>query len=322
MARWTAVLARRRGRRCHTVLGRLQRGDCRAAVARRQQISLAGDGVQEEHRLSKAFAFDQGRLPWLDRIAEHFGDLSIAQFNRPEKIRPVILRWRNRFADRPRTADYALQVISRVLSHAVNLGKLAGNPCEGFKLLYSVDRSGRRTDNDIATLKRTCSAEINWAVDLAAHTGLRRGDLLRLSWSHIGDDAIVITTSKSNHKREAVIPLYDALKSVLADIPRRSPIILTNSKLRPWTVDGFSTVFNKAKRAAGMADADLHFHDLRGTAATRCYLAGLSERVIAEIMGWSEARVATIIRRYVDRSAATKAAIRQLNAHGHDGTGK
>lgn len=31
--------------------------------------------------------------------------------------------------------------------------------------------------------------------------------------------------------------------------------------------------------------ANLHFHDLRGTAATRFYTAGLSIRVIAEIMG-------------------------------------
>src|SRR5262249_24155114 len=43
--------------------------------------------------------------PWLDRISEHFGDLRIAQFDRPEKIRPVIRRWRNQWADRPRTAD-------------------------------------------------------------------------------------------------------------------------------------------------------------------------------------------------------------------------
>ena len=30
--------------------------------------------------------------PWLDRIADYFGDLSIAQFDRPGKIRPVIRR--------------------------------------------------------------------------------------------------------------------------------------------------------------------------------------------------------------------------------------
>jgi len=58
----------------------------------------------------------------------------------------------------------------------------------------------------------------------------------------------------------------------------------------------------------------LHFHDLRGTAATKFYIAGLSIRVIAEILAWSEDQVERIIRRYVGRAAATKEAIRQLNA--------
>ena len=93
--------------------------------------------------------------PWLDRITDYFGDLSMRQFDRPEKIRPVIRRWRAQWADRPRTADYALQVLSRVLSHAVDEGKIAGNPCEGIKQLYSVNRSEIiRTDADIAQLKR------------------------------------------------------------------------------------------------------------------------------------------------------------------------
>ncbi len=63
--------------------------------------------------------------PWLDRIAEYFGDLSIAQFDRPERIRPVIRRWRHGFADKPRSADYGMQVLSRVLSYGVDpLGKI------------------------------------------------------------------------------------------------------------------------------------------------------------------------------------------------------
>jgi integrase len=41
---------------------------------------------------------------------------------------------------------------------------------------------------------------------------------------------------------------------------------------------------HRTKIAAGIGD--LHFHDLRGTAATRFYVAGLPERVIAEILGW------------------------------------
>jgi integrase len=183
-----------------------------------------------------------------------------------------------------------------------------------IKQLYYADRSEIIwTAADIARLKVTCSADIAHAVDLAAHTGLRLGDVLRLSWAHVGDDAIIITTGKSKHRREAIIPLYADLEKVLAAIPKRSTTILTNSKHRPWSKDGFGSSFNKAKIVAGMADANLHFHDLRGTAATQFYVAGLSERVIAEIMGWEEDYVSRIIRRYVDRGDATREIILQLN---------
>jgi integrase len=251
--------------------------------------------------------------PWLDRIGQYFGELRIAQFDRPEKIRPVIRRWRSQYAETPRTADYAMQVLSRVLAHAVELGSIAGNPCEGIKRLYNNDRSEIIwTDSDLSRIKQTCSAEIVHAIDLAGHTGLRLGDLVRVSWSHVGDEAIVLTTGKSSHRREAIIPLYDALRDVLAQIPKRATTILTSSKRRPWTVDGFGSSFNKAKIDASMSDRDLHFNDLRGTAATKFYIAGFSMREIAETLAWEEDSVEKIIRRYVGRSAALKARIRKL----------
>jgi integrase len=247
---------------------------------------------------------------WLDQIVEDFGDLSIAQFDRPQKIRPAILRWRQQWADRPRSADLAIQVFSRVLSYAVETGAIAGNPCEGIKRVWASDRSDIIwTDADLAQLKATCPREIAHAVDLAVHTGLRLSDLMRLCWSNVHDDDITISTGKSREKIQAVIPLYNDLREVLARIPKCSPTILTNSCGRPWRAFGSS--FAAAKRKAGITN--LRFHDLRGTAATRFYLAGLSMRAIAEILGWTEDSVERIIRKYVARGAATRAAIRQLN---------
>jgi len=254
--------------------------------------------------------------PWLDRIADHFGGLRTAQFDRPQKIRKFIRQWRNNWADTPRTADYGMQVLSRVCGFAVDpLGEIAGNPCEGIAQLYSSDRSEIIwTDADIAALKAKCPAEVAHAVDLAAHTGLRLSDLLRLSWSHVGEDAIIFSTGKSRGRREAIIPLYDGLRDVVARIPKRATTILTNSQRRPWTVNGFQTAIKRSKERAKMQEANLHFHDLRGTAATKFYVAGLSTRVIAEILAWSEEEVEKIIRRYVGRAAATRELIRKLNA--------
>jgi hypothetical protein len=62
----------------------------------------------------------------------------------------------------------------------------------------------------------------------------------------------VLTTGKSSHRREAIIPVYGALRDVLARIPKRATTILTRSKRLPWTADGFGSSFNKAKIDAGM----------------------------------------------------------------------
>jgi hypothetical protein len=51
-----------------------------------------------------------------------------------------------------------------------------------------------------------------------------------------------------------------------------------SSRRRAWTADGFGSSFNKAKIDAGMSERDLHFNDLRGTAATKFCIAGFSMR--------------------------------------------
>jgi integrase len=257
--------------------------------------------------------------PWLDKIEDYFGKLRIAQFDRTDKIRPVIRRWRAQWSRQPRTADYGMQVLSRVCSFGVDPeGKLTSNPCIGIKHLYSGDRSDIIwTDTDINQLKAATSSEVGWALDLAAHTGLRMGDLLRLSWSHIGENDITLYTSKGKKQNlVAIIPLYDTLRRLLDSIPKRATTVLTNTRARPWTANGFGTSFDNAKIAANMKQIDLHFHDLRGTAATKFYIAGIPIRSIAEIMAWDEDSVEKIIRRYVNRAALTKALIEQLNEAG------
>lgn len=178
----------------------------------------------------------------------------------------MIRRWRNQWASTPRTADYGMQVLSRVMSYAVDpLGKIAGNPCEGIKQLYASDRSEIiRTDADITEVKAACAPEIAHVVDLAAHTGLQLGDLLRVSWSHVGDDAIVMTSGKSRQRREVIIPLYDALRAVLATIPKRSTTILSNSRRRPSTANGFATALNRAKIAVAWTPATCTFMTCEG----------------------------------------------------------
>jgi hypothetical protein len=86
---------------------------------------------------------------------------------------------------------------------------------------------------------------------------LRLSDLIRLAWSHVGEDAITLRTGKSRQKREAMIPLYDDLRAVLARIPKRSTTILTSTRLKPWTASGLSTAVQRAKADAKWEERDL-----------------------------------------------------------------
>jgi integrase len=249
---------------------------------------------------------------WFDIIRDEFGNLSTRQFDRPE-IRVDIRRWRNKWKDRPRTADIGKQVLSRILSFAVAEGGLGSNPCEGVPNLYSNDRSDLIWEPaDLDALCKVASAEIGHAARLAALTGLRQGDLLKLSWSHIGEHAIEIRTGKSRGKRAAIAPLTAEIRALLETIPRRSTQVLTNSEGHPWK--GFGSSWNKAMRTSGLTERGLHFHDLRGTAATNLFRAGFTIREIAETMAWSEDKVERLIDRYVKRDEILKDRIRRLEA--------
>ncbi|MBP6876593.1 MAG: tyrosine-type recombinase/integrase [Phenylobacterium sp.] len=254
---------------------------------------------------------------WLDRIQEEFGELRIAQFDRPE-LRPIIKKWRNKFAGTPRAADMGLQVLSRLLSFGMEEGKLMNNICFGIPGIYNADRSGLIWQPaDFARLAKKAGPEITEAAQLAALTGLRQSVLLRLGPAHRRANHLEIRSNKGRNGRPGkvvLIPLYAELRDFLDALPKRrqATTYLVNTDGVPWRT-GFGSSWGKACDRADIED--LHFHDLRGTAATKFYLGGLSPREIAEIMGWSEEYVQELIDRYVKKDELILDRIRRLDEH-------
>lgn len=247
--------------------------------------------------------------PFLDKIEAHFGTVSIAAFDRP-LIRVAIRKWRDEMKHTPRQADMALQVLSRILSFGVAEGRLQANACSGIPRIYKSDRSEIIwTAEDLETIAGIASAEVMWAIRLAALTGLRKSDLLKLSWTHVREHSIEIRTGKSGQRKTALIPIYQELRSLLNEIPQRATTILTTQEGHSWKT-GFDASFMRYKNKAGIQK---HFHDLRGTAATRMFLAGLSIREIAEMFTWGEDQVERLINVYVRKSELMLDRIRRID---------
>ncbi|ATC25180.1 tyrosine-type recombinase/integrase [Caulobacter vibrioides] len=269
---------------------------------------------------------------WLDRISadeatNDIGGLTLKLLD-DRRTREDVLDWRDQYADRPRTADYGMQVLSRVLGWAVDRGRLAINIAAGVEQLYKSDRADQIwTAEEVAAYRAAApSPEVGYIVALACVTGLRREDLAKLTWKHVGDLAIVVATGKSQGRRSVTIPLLPDAKILLSEIKaqqtarhaelvavatkkKRPPppvclTVLSNTRGQPWSVSGLEHQVIDTKTKAGVGK---HLHDARGTFATRLRKAGLTAPEIADILAWDEKRVERILAKYVDRDTIVRA---------------
>lgn len=289
--------------------------EARAAVRRSSDETLSGlvrryRGSPEFQRLAARTKSEWSR--WLDTIeAADIGSLTFTALE-DKRVRGDLLEWRDQFAAHPRTADYAVQVLGRLLSYGVDRGHLERNALARATRLYRFDRSKVIwTSEEIAAFCAMASPELGRVLRLACSTGFRRADLIELTWADVGDLAIVKPTSKSRGRRLATVPLVPETEAVLAEIGpgENDEVVLRNTRGKAWTADGLECQFIKARTKAGVTK---RLHDARGTFVTRLRLAGLSSDEIADVAGWKKADVEALLAIYVDRELVIRSLSERL----------
>jgi integrase len=244
-------------------------------------------------------------------IEREFADFPLKALSARE-TRGVFLDWRDKLALRSRRqADYTWQVLALILAFAKDRGRITVNPCEKGGRLYNETRAEMvwSAEDESAFLERAPSY-LHLPLLLALWTGQRRGDLLALPWSAYDGKTIRLRQSKTGTR--VVIPVAAPLKAALDATPRQSPVVLVNSRQRPWNVNSFGTAW---RRACALATIEgVTFHDLRGTAVTRLALAQCTEAEIVAITGHSLRDVRSILdHHYLARDPAlAESAIRKL----------
>lgn len=297
----------------------------RSLIRRWRSLDPERPSSPEWDRLSKNTKKTWGAA--LDVIEDKWGDVPLAIFS-DKRMKPKIVQWRDSRSATPRGADIGVTVLRELLKFGCLHGDISINAAEGIPTLY---RGGDRaeivwTDEDI---DRFCwhalalnKPHLIDAVLLASLTGMRRADLVTVSFDNVEEHAIKKKALKvSRRKRRFVtIPRTPELNELLDELqarPRRPGVrtLLVSSRGEPWTEDGFGGSFNLVRDAAKIihqdpetgAEKKKHLHDLRGTFATRLISQGLSDLEVAETMGWGTNRVADIRRVYVDQAAVIMA---------------
>jgi integrase len=235
---------------------------------------------------------------WLDRISQKWGMAPARLFNAPD-ARATLVAWRDSMAGTPRAADRAIGTLAIVLGWAYDRGLVSQNAAKGIKHLHKTNRADLIWEPRHWEAVAEVPTHIRRVLVLASLTGLRQGDLLNLRWEQVKPNYIAMTTAKTGG--EAVIPMHDELAQALMG-PGKGHV-LRNSRAEPWTSSGFQSSWRKAMPEG----FDRKFHDLRGTFVTRLAIAGFADNEIADVIGWTAERVASIRARYVDRARVAKA---------------
>jgi integrase len=245
----------------------------------------------------------------LEVLKEMFGALPLDQISpiQIERFKRERCESETR-SDKPRSpasVNRELEVLSKIFSIAIDHEMISSNPCRKVKKLRQDNRRNRylsvEEEERLIAVLTGRRAHLLPIVLVALHTGMRRGELLKLEWAQVDFNRAMLHITQANSKtgRPRSIPMNEVVRAEL-------------EKLRPKS-DGGAVFIN---RFTGLALTDLNngfasacrdaeienfrFHDLRHTFATRLADSGVDTFTIKELLGHASIQTTAIYAHATD----------------------
>lgn len=202
------------------------------------------------------------------------------------------------------TQGYSLKVVSnhrmvvnRILDYAVMEGDIDMNPCASVKTPTDLPKSTReaasRSDEQIIK----DNSDLWLFPFFALMTGMRKGEILALTWKDIDFDRNYIHVTKSvahdgdrpivkTPKTEAgnrIVPLLLPLRNeLIKHIGKPDEYIISDDGKKPLTNRRFITLYDHYRKTTGITATA---HQLRHSFATIAFEADLDPKSVQEILG-------------------------------------
>lgn len=195
-------------------------------------------------------------------------------------------------------------IVRDLLPRQIMLGVETGRP-QGGHLPW--------TDAEVELAERCARADLTRVITLAANTGQRGSDLIRMCPTDIetfeGIDGINVIQRKTG--RQVWLPITSPLAKAMATWERRPGPFLTHMDGRPWNRKALTMAWDWQRKhnaaLGGLDERGLVLHGLRGTACVRLRQAGATIPQIADMVGMSAKMVEHYCRFSLQRENAVAA---------------
>jgi len=241
----------------------------------------------------------------LDQLRKSYG----GAFLRDMEARHV-KKIRNAIAATSTTgADIAMSLISTLWKFADELDpdlELGANPTHGVERVHEGTHEHEPWPQElIERFLREARPSLRWAVRLALYTGQRRGDLVKMKWSHFDGEFIEVRQQKTGAL--VSIPCHSELRAELESMPRVAETILVGERGAPLTGSSLSVMVRKALRDMGVDGYAIH--GLRKNAAVQLANAGCTPHEIAAVTGHKTLGIVTHYTKRWDQRVGAKSAV-------------
>ena len=207
-----------------------------------------------------------------------------------------IRRWFDAFSrTAPGIANRTLDLLRQIMNFAIACGHIDTNPAQGMKSnrrpaltrflsLEEIGRLHRVLDRQTRKSSRQ-QADI---IRLLLLTGCRKGEIVRLRWSAVQDDILVLADSKTGPR---TVPLNTQARRILERQPRGASSFVFPSPRDLARPRGLNLpLWYPVRQEAGIEDVRLH--DLRHTHASHAVMNGVPVPVVSRLLGHSNVSMA------------------------------
>jgi integrase len=162
------------------------------------------------------------------------------------------------------------------------------NPCRRVRLFTENVRTRHLSQAEAARLNTALLEESDWRwkafFPLLLFTGLRKGELLALTWNRVDFDQRTVTIEKRKNKKPLVQPLVDGAMRILAGLPSRG----VSEFVFPGDREGRPLVnpddaWQRIREKAGLND--VRIHDCRHSFASFLINANVPILVVSKALG-------------------------------------
>jgi integrase len=228
----------------------------------------------------------QSKRIMIGQLNNAFKDFPLRYFNSLmlEKFQTDRLQRGNK----PATVNRLVACLKHMFSKAVEWEMVEEESLKRVRKVKLLQENNSRlrflSREECQNLINACDQHIRPIVIIALNTGMRKSEILNLTWNQVDlkHGFIMLERTKNGERRE--IPINMSLRNAFENLPRRldGGFVFSNPKKgKPYR--DIRKSFPSALRKVGIQD--FRFHDLRHTFASQLVMAGVDITTIKELLG-------------------------------------